>query len=776
VKVRHSPAAVSGYAPGIKPLAPVKRDGEGAVRWSEAAKSENLPKCHLTVILLLRNTADNLRGQTAPWPSTDPARQIVGLFCWRSQMKLWVLFLLLLSFTVAMGNGVEEEKVYQLPDTINVTAERFATPINNIPWPARTISISQTAPRAGLSEALDGVAGADLVGYGGMGQVSNIMLWGAPSSQILLLYDGRPVYNFATGGFNLSDYDLEELSRIELVKGTQSSLYGSEAIGGVINLIPRFEYLDKVTAGIDYGNFGYMGYNLSIARKVQNWHFNSQFEQNRSDNDRRNSGVRRDRVSLRSLYLPQKKNIEVSLSYRYFQDTLGIPGAIPNPEAIPYYGNSESGSLVNYQKDFNHSFDAKLKINPDPESPLSAQFDLYYEKKRLEYFGRYAYLGYSDSVDVIDRNTNIGRNSGLTGRLRWEKERLSLSGGLEFLSGSSRIATVNSTGTTPFTTDSTGLTTTTGFRLHHRDIYALWAGSGYNLFSTLRADLNGRVELVNGDKLYESVNAGVKLAPLSSLSFKLAYGRAYRLPAFNDLYWPTDQYSEGNPNLIPEKGENFLFSISGKPGESISINTDIFYRNVRDLISWAPVGKINDFDSPRWTPSNLNRFQSTGIDLGLKVLFGKKFQIEGDLTYQRARQENMELVYSGADGGQLFEKTERAAAFVPSLKWRLGFSGELGKSRLDLNLVYTSKKSAYYAVHAFDSYYNSLISYARKNAPASILANLGVSHSIAGGISISLNISDIFDSKPVRQFGGFQERDYPSPGRIIKMRINFNWD
>jgi outer membrane cobalamin receptor len=691
-------------------------------------------------------------------------------------MKLWVLFLLLLSFAVAMGNGAGEEKVYQLPDTINVTAERFATPINNIPWPARTISISQTTPKATLSETLDGVAGADLAGYGGMGQLSNIMLWGAPSSQILLLYDGRPVYNFATGGFNLSDYNVEELSRIELVKGTQSSLYGSEAIGGVINLIPKFEYLDKVGAGIDYGNFGYMGYNLSIARKVQNWHFNSQFEQNRTDNDRPNSGVRRDRVSFRSLYLPQKKNIELSLGYRYFQDTLGLPGAIPNPEAIPYYGNSESNSLVNYQKDFNHSFDARLKINPDPESPLSAQFDMYYEKKRLEYFGRYAYLGFADSVDVIDRNTNIGRNSGLTGRLRWEKERFSLSGGLEFLSGSSRIETINSSSSTVFVPDSTTVTTSTGFRLHHRDTYAAWAGSGYDILPILRIDLTGRLELVNGEKLYNSINAGLKLAPVSTLSIKLAYGRAYRLPAFNDLYWPTDQYSEGNPNLIPEKGENLLLSMNGKPGESISINADIFYRNVRNLISWAPVGRINDFGSPRWTPSNLNRFHSAGIDLGLKLLFGKKFQIEGDLTYQRARQENMELVYSGADGRQLFEKAERAAAFVPDLKGRLGFSGELGKSRFDLSLVYTSKKSAYYAVYAFDSFYNSLISYAGKYAPANLLANLGVSHSIAGNISISLNVNDIFDTRPIRQFGALDDRDYPSSGRNIKIGINFNWD
>ncbi len=143
------------------------------------------------------------------------------------------------------------------------------------------------------------------------------MLWGSPSSQILLLYNGRPVYNYATGGFNLSDYNADELERIEIVKGTQSSLYGSDAIGGVVNLIPRIEYIDKVSGGITFGNLGLFGYNLSAAKQFNHLHFDADYEGLGARNSRPNSGVRRDNISLKSIYLPPKSrysnDIDLSL-------------------------------------------------------------------------------------------------------------------------------------------------------------------------------------------------------------------------------------------------------------------------------------------------------------------------------------------------------------------------------------------------------------------------------------------------------------------------------
>ncbi len=688
-------------------------------------------------------------------------------------MKAFIALLFLLTTAVAMGNGAEEEKVYELPDTITVTAERFPTPVNKIAWPSRTVTAAQLEQRTSLSEALDGVAGADPAGYGAIGHLSNLFLWGAPSSQILLLYDGRPVYNYGTGGFNLADYEPSEFSRVEIVKGTQSALYGSDAIGGVINLIPRFEYLDRVSGEMGYGNNKFLNYHARGAKRIGDWFFNAVYEGLTADNVRANSGVRQDGVTFKSLFMPTAGKITGSLGYRYFRDSLGLPGAMPNPENIPYYGNSESQSLVNHQRDFNHSFDARIKFNESAASPWSGEIDGFYERTNLQYFGRYAYLGWNDSSDVIQRSDNIGRSSGITGRVKWVKEKLTLAGGTEYFSGASRYKNENITTTGYFGAQPTTQSTATTDWKHYRDTYALWSGATFQASAVLGFDLSGRGELVNGRKGYSSFNTGVRIIPGEAVQLKFAYGNAYRLPAFNDLYWPTDEYSEGNPNLVPEKGENLLAAVAMQPSKRLNLNADLFWRQVRDLISWAPQGSIGGYGSPRWTPSNLNRFHTVGIDFGFKWNLNLNSAMEGDFAWQNARQKNMELIFSGADGNQVFAETERKAAYIPNFKWRIGYSGRIKFLKYNGELIYTSAKSNYYSKSFYDEAFNVAYEYVEKRLKANYLTNIGVTLATGKFSSMSLLCNDLFNSRPVRQWGGLEDRDYPSIGRNFRININF---
>jgi vitamin B12 transporter len=687
-------------------------------------------------------------------------------------LEVFMRFLLavfLLSFAVAKGDGGDGEKVYQLPDTINVTAERFATPINQIVWPARTVSSEEIQLKSNLSAALDGLGGADLSGYGQTGHLSNLFLWGAPSSQVLLLYDGRPVYNYATGGYNLADYNIHELSRIEVVRGTQSSLYGSDAIGGVINLIPRWELGDKISARADFGSFNYLGYNLGLSKALSRWHFNGDLENITTDNARPNSGIRRDCFVLKSYYLPPKGNWELSGSYRYFRDSLGLPGSVPDPNIQPLFGDDEATSLVNHQKDRNHSFDARLKINPDGKNATSGEINLFYEKRWLDYFGMYGYRYEGDLTDVIDSNAVIGRNSGVTGRVRWQKEKFNLSGGLEFLSGSSRNESISTTSFTPRGSTETSVYSTSSGREHHRDTYALWGGGNYSILSGVDLGFSERTELVNGNNLFSAINIDSRLAIGPHLKVKLAYGSAYRQPSFNDLYWPADYYSVGNPDLIPEKGENFLFGVAYGSGKVLSAEVDLFYRRVKDLIAWSPQGLYG-----RWEPTNLNRFHTAGIDFAVDAIIDKKIKINGNITYQDARQKNKELAISSPDK-MVFEVREKKAAFIPDLKWRAGVSGKIRNLSYSLDLVYTSAKLAYYSANTgYDGGYR--VEYLTKRISSSYNCSAGLEMSINSDFSISVKISDLFDSKPVRQFGTVTDGDYPSAGREIRTSIKLDID
>ncbi|MEP0827802.1 MAG: TonB-dependent receptor plug domain-containing protein [bacterium] len=678
---------------------------------------------------------------------------------------------------VAMGHGASEEEPYQLPDTVVVTAERFPSPARKVSWPVRTLGLDGKIHSADLSSRLDGVAGIDLTGYGQTGHLSNLLIWGAPSSQILLLRDGRPVYNPATGGFNLAEFSATELERVEIVKGTQSALYGSDAIGGVINLISRKDYFRHYGGGFSAGNNGYLDYYFRMAPVISDWRLNLLHEGAAGDNARTNSGVRRSLFQGELIYAPAEKDWESAVSYRYFRDSVGLPGPVPDPEAIPYYGDSYSFSIVNHQRDFIHSLDARFQIAPRPNAPFSADFNLFYDKRTLEYFGRYAYLGFAnDSIDVTDRNRNVGRNSGIEGAVRFDLGEITLSGGLEFLSASSRVFTSTSSTTYDRSGGSSSALESGSDRHHHRDIYAVWSAQSIFLHDRLEFEFSERLQLVNGSESYEAFNSGLKFYPNPDWSLAVAVGSAFRLPSFNDLYWPRDEYSVGNPGLIPEKGNNLALTVTGRIDTTAMLNASLFYRRVKDLITWAPLGEDNSFGSPRWTPSNLNRFRTFGADLGFTFRPSRTWSLELELTAQSARQKNKELVFSGGDGTQRFETRERDAAFVPPLKARAAINAKTAYISGFLEAVFTSTKKAYFAEYSFDSLFNSLISYTEKRLPEAVVLNFGVHRPIGEIFDISLNINDIFDQKPSRQFGSsIKDGDYPSLGREINLAINFNF-
>ncbi|HTM69380.1 MAG TPA: TonB-dependent receptor plug domain-containing protein, partial [Luteimonas sp.] len=90
-----------------------------------------------------------------------------------------------------------------------------------------------------LQELLRGRAGIDLANQGGRGKVSTLFMRGTESDHTLFLIDGVRVGSATSGLTALQDLPLELIDRIEIVRGPRSSLYGSEAIGGVIQVFTR---------------------------------------------------------------------------------------------------------------------------------------------------------------------------------------------------------------------------------------------------------------------------------------------------------------------------------------------------------------------------------------------------------------------------------------------------------------------------------------------------------------------------------------------------------
>jgi vitamin B12 transporter len=129
-----------------------------------------------------------------------------------------------------------------IPDTI-VTATRVPTPIERVPGAVTVITRQQIEERgyATLAEALAFAPGARLAPTGGVGQQTSGFFRGNSSRSVLVLLDGVPVNDPSdpSGAFNFGNDSLFDVERIEVLRGPTSSLYGSAAVGAVINIITR---------------------------------------------------------------------------------------------------------------------------------------------------------------------------------------------------------------------------------------------------------------------------------------------------------------------------------------------------------------------------------------------------------------------------------------------------------------------------------------------------------------------------------------------------------
>jgi len=555
----------------------------------------------------------------------------------------------------------------ELPDSIVVTANRFGLLPEKSVWPVTAVSAETIAIQGSLESTLDGRAGVDIRQQSGEGSLSTLSSWGLRNRHMLLLYDGRVVRDYSLGGFSLSNYSSEEVDRLELVKGPQSAFYGADAVGGVINLISRSVLVDRLAVTTKLGSQYTQLYRLDMARSIATAGIGGFAEFARTDNRRDNAGSERVLFGLRGDYLSPDDRQGISLWGRYFSDSLGVPGPVPDRTAVPIHGSEDAWSLYDHQKDENYSFDLRYRFW-DRDYGL-VRLDLFWEKKNLDY--RWLYQDFQLD-DVYSRSVYNKRSAGVSGHYMREFSSVAVVGGVDWLSGSIRATQADITRTAG------GAVQAHSFWSGSQDQFDVWAGTTVDPARILRFDLSGRLQFVRNRRVQPSYNLGVVCSLSSSLSAKIGYGYAFRLPTIAEQF-ADEFFTRGSSNLSPETSRSMVGTVSfSAPRSHTYVSGTLFHQTVDSVIQYD-----YDPDVLKYVPHNVELIRTTGLDLSVGHRLGNSVALQGSLVYQWAEQTTD------------VRKTYTDAWYVPDLKWRLEAGGDIARPvSYHVDVTYTSDRTA----------------------------------------------------------------------------------
>jgi|WetSurMetagenome_2_1015567.scaffolds.fasta_scaffold04534_4 vitamin B12 transporter len=271
-------------------------------------------------------------------------------------------------------------EVSPLEEQIVVTATRTEAPMSQVGNSVTVISGEKLTgdSLSSVAEALREVAGVALVQSGPMGQVTSLFLRGGNAQYTKVLIDGIPV-NEPGGAYNFANLSSSSIERIEVVRGPQSALFGSDAVSGVVQIFTKQGTSEGLSPkpgilleGGDYATFRYGG---SLEGSADRLDYAISFSRLDTDNQVWNGSFNEETISGNLGIRPSGKT-ELRAVFRSEAGRAGTPGpwAFERPDAEDYYRRrDEAGSLaltyfatVSWTQKVSYSVSDSRQLSADP--------------------------------------------------------------------------------------------------------------------------------------------------------------------------------------------------------------------------------------------------------------------------------------------------------------------------------------------------------------------------------------------------------------------------
>jgi outer membrane cobalamin receptor len=461
------------------------------------------------------------------------------------------------------------------------------------------------------AEAVERTAGVDVKDYGSKGSLSSINLRGANAEQVLVLLDGRRLNSASAGGFDMADLavPLEQIDRIEIVRGPSSALYGADALGGVVNIITKKPGGASTTATGEAGSRGFESFTLSNSNKLDKVYYNLSAGKEKYDGFRVNSDLDQWTAGAKVGYdLNADSNLEFTTDY--LAKEIGVPGSLEFPSPLAREWDRTIGSSLTYRTKFSKELDLRLNA--------------YQNRERI------TYLDPDPVFPVASKHTST--SSGSEAQANW----LANSKNLFTFGVDARQDHVESTDAGE----------------HTASLWAAYLQDEISLGESLIVVIGGRNDKhsVYGDRFSPKASARYLVSNTGTI-IRASAGEAFRAPTLNELFWTFDGFEVGNPNLKPETSKEYEAGIEQPFGKGNSVKLTYFERKVDDLIQWLPEDPTNIF-SP-YKPINIGKARITGSEYEVKLTPFEPLTWAVNYTYTKAVDETTGLYVYNIPAAQL---------------------------------------------------------------------------------------------------------------------------
>lgn len=539
-----------------------------------------------------------------------------------------------LALSALCTNSLRAQETIALPQIV-VSPTTVPTPLDQIASSVTVITAAELERRQirTVPDALRTVPGLNVVQTGGAGGQTAVFMRGTNSNHVKVLLDGIDISDPSTpnGAFDFAHLLTGDVERIEILRGPQSGLYGSDAIGGVISIITRKgEGPAKATASVEGGSFGTFNQaaRLSGAQNNISYSFNilhvRQTDQTVTPADILAPGEKRNPNSYDNWTYSTKlgvglaDNVTANVTARYTDARLRLTGddfvnffPLMPPEA-------------DRQTQVNHNFFGRGEI---VWSLFDGRFTNFFGVNYTNLW-TWANNPNADSFNPFGSVPPPTKNVGEKLKVDWRGEVKVAPGQLLVLGleDERQWLWTNSTATAK------GVQTVTTAETGNKAS-----------FIELQATLAPRLYLVSNIRLDDNDSFGPhmtwRVAPAyivagTETKLKASYGTGFKAPTLSQLFVNSPSFGQvANPTLQPEVSAGYDVGFE-QPlwNERLRFGVTYYHNDISDLI-------VNQFDPVTLTATYLNigRATTQGIEAFASAAINNQLRVRADYTYTDAR-------------------------------------------------------------------------------------------------------------------------------------------